>query len=260
MRRISSRHHPIVRRFRALASGPDAGAVLLDGEHLVAEALLAGVPIEAVLADDQARLLADRAAAAGAEVFEAPGAVVAAARPVRAAGGIAAIARWSPASLTRVFDETRTFVVGLVDVQDPGNVGGAIRSSDALGAGAVAALGQSADPAGWKALRGAMGSTFRIPVARGSVRDALAEAQKRGALVVATVAEHGTPLDAADLTQPMLMLVGNEGAGLPEAAVSAAGRSVTIPMRAGVNSLNVAVTVAIVLWERRRQLAARRST
>lgn len=251
----------MIARFRALATRTPAGIALLDGDHLVAEALAAGVPLEVVLGDERAAPLLARARAAGAATFEASAAVLSAARPVRgAAGGAVALAAWSARSLDAVFRTTPPVVLGLVDVQDPGNLGSAIRSADALDAGAVLALGDSAHPGGWKALRGAMGSTFHLPVGRGSTADALALARQHGLAVAATVAEGGTPIEEANLTQPLLVLVGNEGAGLPAEIVGHADLRLTIPMRPSVNSLNVSVTAALVLWVRRHQAQRRART
>ena len=227
--------------------------MLLDGEHLLEESLSAGLPIEAVLTDGRAGDLARRAAEAGASVYDATEAVLAAASPVRHPSGIVAIARWTPSALTEAFDGADPLIVGLVDVQDPGNLGGAIRAAAGLDATAVVVLDRSADPAGWRAMRGAMGSTFRIPVARGESMAALAEARRRGLAVAATTAGAGDAIDRADLRGPLLVLLGNEGAGLPAELAAQADRVLTVPTGRGVESLNVAVTAALVLFEARRQ-------
>lgn len=253
MPRIDSRQHPFVRRCRALAVQRDDDAILLDGEHLVADALDARVAIDGVLTDGRPHPLLARAAASGAVVYEGTPDVLEAASPVKTPSGLVAIARWTPDTLDDVFRQTPALVIALVDVQDPGNVGSLIRSADALGAGGVIALDGSADPGGWRALRGAMGSTFRVPVARGPVGLVLETARQRGMRVTATVAGGGVALDALDLTQPTLVLLGNEGAGLPSAIVALADERLTVPMRDRINSLNVAVTAALILWEARRQ-------
>jgi TrmH family RNA methyltransferase len=130
-------------------------------------------------------------------------------------------------------------------------VGAAIRSADALGATGVLALDGTAHPGGWKALRGAMGSTFRIPVGTGRLDEAVSLARRHRIRVAATVAAGGVPLDDAPLAAPLLLLLGNEGAGLPAAAVAAADLRLTIPMRPGVNSLNVGIAAAVLLWSLR---------
>jgi TrmH family RNA methyltransferase len=143
-------------------------------------------------------------------------------------------------------------------VQDPGNVGSVIRSAHALGATGVLALGATADPAGWKALRGAMGSTFHLAVGRASLAGGLDAARAHGVSVAATVAHGGVEIDRADLNlaPPLLLLAGNEGAGLPSDAIAHTDRQLRIPLRTGVDSLNVAVTTALVVWEIRRRASS----
>ena len=251
--RITSRQHDVVKRFREAAQRESDDAVLLDGEHLLSEALRASVRIEQVLTDDAHRVFAGRARAAGADVYDASAAVIQAASPVRTPSGIVALARWRPSTLDQVLQTPNGFVVALCGVQDPGNVGSVIRSADALGATGVLALDATAHPAGWKALRGAMGSTFRIPVAVASLSDALAAARHAQWQILATVAQAGQPADRVDLRRPSLLLLGSEGSGLDPDVVERATLPITIPMRAGVNSLNVAATAALLLYEARRQ-------
>jgi TrmH family RNA methyltransferase len=253
--RVTSRQHDSVRRLRRAAGGDDA-CVLLDGAHVLDEALRSRVPLELVLSDGHWPDLETRAAAAGAAVYIGTHSVLDAASPVRSPTGIVALARWRPAAVSDALASAPACALGLVGVQDPGNVGAAIRAADALDGSGVLALDDTADPSGWKAIRGAMGSTFHVPVARGATLEAVAEARRRQLVVVAAVAGDGVPVDRANLGSPMLILVGSEGAGLPEAVRAQADALVTIPMRAGVDSLNVAVTCALLLFEARRQRAA----
>ena len=251
--RITSRQHDVVKRFREAAQRESGDAVLLDGEHLLSEALRASVHIDTVLTDDAHRSSAGRAQSAGATVYDATAAVIEAASPVRTPSGIVALARWRPSPLERLLRGTDGFIVALCGVQDPGNVGSVIRSADALGASGVLALDGTANPSGWKALRGAMGSTFRIPVAVASLSDALAAAGAAAWQILATVAQTGRAADTVDLRKPTLLLLGSEGSGLDPDIVRRATTRVTIPMRDGVNSLNVAATAALLLYEARRQ-------
>ena len=98
-----------------------------------------------------------------------------------------------------------------------------------------------------------MGSVFRLPIGVGTLDEATRAAKRRGLQVAASVAAHGTAADKTDLRSPTILLLGNEGAGLSDAAVSQATTRVTIPMRGRVNSLNVAATAALLLYESRRQ-------
>jgi TrmH family RNA methyltransferase len=264
VRRITRRQDPVVTRFRDIAGhAVTDGSVLLDGAHLVLDALRASVPVDLILVTNrlletptaELQELLALARTAGVEVAEGTTAVLDAASPVRTPSGVVAIAQWAPAALESVWSPSPALVAGLVDVQDPGNAGAAVRSADGLGATGIVMIGATADPASAKALRGAMGSSFRVPVARASLAKTLAAARAAGAQIVATTSPAAGTIDAhaADLTRPTLLLFGNEGAGLPDALVSSADVRLSIPMRPGVNSFNVAVTTALVLYEARRQ-------
>jgi TrmH family RNA methyltransferase len=259
MERISSRHNPLVKRFRDLARvGAADDAVLLEGQHLLEEAIAADLPIEVAAFSEkhaQGRLLtlAARTGRLGAKTVAVTDQVLAAISPVQRPAGVVAIARRPATPLERVFATPPQLVVLLGEVQDPGNVGAIVRAAEACGASGLVAGVASADPFGWKALRGGMGSTFRLPVARARIESALDAARACGARVVATVPRGGTPLLACDLRGPSAILFGGEGGGLPAAWLDAADDRLSIPMRGQVESLNVAIAAALVLYEASRQ-------
>jgi TrmH family RNA methyltransferase len=181
--------------------------------------------------------------------------------PVRSASGIAALAARPSSGADRLYAGARSLVAIAVDVQDPGNLGAIVRVAEAAGATGVVAAGASASPFGWKALRGSMGSGLRLPMAAGIDADvAVADAHQRGCRIVATVPHGGTPVFDVDLTGPLAVLIGGEGSGLPPSLVDAADERVTIPMQAPVESLNAAVTAALILYEARRQRALTKHT
>jgi TrmH family RNA methyltransferase len=136
----------------------------------------------------------------------------------------------------------RPAVLGLWRVSDPGNVGTLIRTADAFGA-AVALSEGCADPTGPKALRASAGSIWRVPLVE--LRDLQ---HKR----VALVAHGGSPLGELDLGGGVTFLLGAEREGLPPEVER--DLEATIPVE--VESLNVAATGAIALYEWRRQNAA----
>jgi TrmH family RNA methyltransferase len=262
---ISSRQNPFVQQCRDLARRRQTGQgdVLLDGLHLLSDAIAAGLPVTAAAAPDAFWLgpvgapLARALASAGALLYSASPAALEAASPVKAPTGIVAIARCQRAEVRHALEARPALAVGAVQVQDPGNVGAIIRVADAAGATGVIVTGGSADPFGWKALRGSMGSAFRLPVASGaSLADACREARERGVRVMALSPAGGRALHELDLTGPALILVGGEGAGLPDEARASADGLVTIPMRPPVESLNVAVAAGVVLYEAYRQRRA----
>lgn len=259
---LTSRRHPLVVRCRALAASRDAGnpLVLLDGLHLIEEALAAGVDILAAAVSP--RLLADPAAAgllavltaSTAEVHAATASVMEAASPVRSPAGVVAIARFETAGPQRVFAPGGGLRIAAVGVQDPGNVGAIIRVADAAGAGGLVVTAGSADPLGWKALRGSAGSAFRLPLATGlSAAETCAIARAAGLRIIATCPAAGSGHHQLDLTIPSLLLLGGEGPGLSADLIEQADVRLRIPMRVPVESLNVAVAAGVILFEARRQ-------
>ncbi len=140
--------------------------------------------------------------------------------------------------------DERDATLALWRVSDPGNVGTLIRTADAFGA-AVALSDGCADPTAPKALRASAGSIWRVPLGTYE-SNSLLQAKR-----VALVAHGGEPLSSVDLSGPVMFLLGAERDGLPddvERDVDA-----TIPI-AGAESLNVAVSGALALYERARQV------
>ena len=183
--------------------------------------------------------------------------MMAAMSPVSTPSGVVAIASRPASSLDHVLAAAPALVVAAVDMQEPGNVGAVVRASEAGGATGAVFCGASADPFGWKALRGSMGSALRLPVASDlSLEHALAGARTAGLRVVATVPRGGERPDALDLREPTLLLFGGEGSGLSADDVAAADARVSIPMCAPVESLNVAVSAALLVYEAARQRRA----
>jgi TrmH family RNA methyltransferase len=260
---VTSRNNPLVKRFRdAAREGRLDDVVLLEGTHLIGEAIDSGVPLDVVAfssaaAGGRLAALVERSAETGARIVTLPDSLLLTISPVRQPTGALALARVTPASLDAALAAgVPQLVVFLDSVQDPGNVGAIVRAAEACGATAAVTGPGTADPFGWKALRGSMGSALRMPIA--SVDDLLSAADRAraaGLRIFAAVPRGGTPLAAADLSGPAGILLGGEGAGLSEALAAAADETLTIEMRGTVESLNVSVAAGIVLYEASRQRA-----
>jgi tRNA G18 (ribose-2'-O)-methylase SpoU len=101
-----------------------------------------------------------------------------------------------------------------------------------------------------------MGSALRVPVVVDKGNDPIAALRARGLRIVATSPHGGRSLFDADLTGPVAVLIGGEGAGLAAALIETADERVRIPMQAPVESLNAAVTAALIVYEAARQRSA----
>jgi len=137
-------------------------------------------------------------------------------------------------------------IVLLHGVQDPGNVGTVIRTAHAFGAGVALSMG-TADLYNPKTVRATMGSIFHAPIAREVISlPFLEEAQASGFTTTAAV-PYGGERPSSLPAEKLVIVVGAEGTGLPEEAISACKRQVTVPALAA--SLNAAVAASILLYE-----------
>jgi RNA methyltransferase, TrmH family len=259
---ITSRHNPIVSRFRTLADEPDpAGThLLLDGAHLVRDARRSGLSFDVVaIASSKFRSaseegqLAKTLASDGIQVIEVADEVFDALSPVRTPSGIAAIVDRTPSDAAAMCTLDDAFMLVAIDVQEPGNVGAVLRSAEAGGVTGAFVCGASADPFSWKAIRGSMGSALRLPIVTSPHTDAvLACLKDAGIRLVATIPRGGDDPDAIDWHGRVAIVLGGEGPGLPMGVLAQCDASVSIPMARNVESLNVAVAAAILVYAARR--------
>lgn len=262
MQTITSRRHPLVAACREARGGGDDQPLLLDGWHLLVEAAAAGLDVDAVAVgsaalDETMIATLDRLEEAGSHVVRVTSDVLNAMSPVRTPSGVVALARRPSTPLAAVFAPAPFLVLAAVEVQDPGNVGALVRTAEAAGASGVVSAGVAADPLGWKALRAAMGSAFRLPVARlAAAADIVRETRARGGRVLALVPRGGTAITEVDLRGPVCLLLGGEGRGLPDDLAIGADQRVQLPMRPPVESLNVAVAGALALYAASAQRGA----
>jgi TrmH family RNA methyltransferase len=267
MRRVSSRQNDAVRAFRALAKEPDPAGerLLLDGAHLIRDARDAGVGLElAAIASSRLDVDSEEARLAralernGIDVLVASDQVFSVISPVRSPSGLVAIAVRRSVAVSEICDRRDGLVLTAIDVQDPGNLGSLVRGAEAGGVTGMIVCASSrshaASPFSWKALRGSMGSALRLPLAAGIDAEAALDCLRRaGARTVAAVPAGGRDPDSIDWSGHVGLVVGGEGAGLPEAIVARCDERVSVPMTPPVESLNVAVAGAILVYAARRQ-------
>lgn len=139
----------------------------------------------------------------------------------------------------------------LVDVADPGNSGALVRSAEAFGASGVVFFG-GVDPYNPKVVRSAAGSIFRIPIVLfDEVESAdllVQELQEASYCVIATTPSGGISPEMAPKEGRRAVLLGNEPKGLSEEVQSACDVKVTVPIEESIESLNVSVAGAVVLY------------
>jgi TrmH family RNA methyltransferase len=263
LRRIESRHNGRVKELRAALAGsgrtpgrtPD-GLIAIEGEHLVREALRSRLRFATVFfRDDYNPAYELPNVAPDVEHLLLPADIFASAVSTEQPQGIAALVHAPPSSADALFPATAPLLVVLAGLQDPGNVGTLIRSAEAFGATGVLLLPGTASPWNPKALRASAGSAFRVPMLAIGEAEALSMLRDRHVPALAAVARDGVSVREALLAEPAALLIGNEGAGLSPALLTAAGRRVTIPMPGPVESLNAAIAGSLLLYEAAMQRA-----
>lgn len=249
---ITSRENPLFQSLRALAERPrqrkESGRTLLDGEHLLEEALAAGMrPERLIFREDYAGQEDWQMRLGNVPVTLMSPALFKAISPVVSPAGILAVL-----PVPQPVEAVGTDAILIEDVQDPGNLGAIFRTAAAAGV-RQAYLSKGCTEA-WspKALRGGQGAQFRLQIHE---QAELAEVAGRfqGQVLAAALRAPAT-LYGFDLSGPTAFLFGNEGAGL-SAALLAEASPFSIPMPGGVESLNVAAAAAICLFEQVRQRA-----
>lgn len=254
-----SPRNPRVAQARALARDraerEQTGLAVLEGVRLAEEAVTAGVDMvyalytEELTGKERGAALFAALRAAGVELFPVAPDTLARAADTQAPQGIILVFRPRQRTLAEI---PAGLAVVLDNLQDPGNLGTVVRSLEALGgAGLVVAGG--VDPYNPKAVRGAMGSLFRLPVVKARLEDALAELKRHGRRLY--VADAGGALQpwTAGLRSNCALIIGNEGNGPSPISRQMADGVISIPMPGPTESLNAGVAASLLIYEAMRQ-------
>ena len=275
----------------------ESGYVGVEGVRLVEEALRSGCPIQAVLFSESGERHHERLAPLidrpeiGFPTLRTTDRLFEGLADTEHPQGVAALVKPHEASLDDLVRSPASacapLLVVLAGVQDPGNVGTILRTAAAFGAtGAVTAasgVSGTASPYSPKALRASAGAALHLPILAGmSLPILLTQFKVAGIHTLASSVHEGaaalspnvgaglappvsgnreaalTPWEV-DWCEPVALLVGNEGAGLPEEIERSADARIRIPMASGVESLNAAAAAAVVFYEAARQRNSRSS-
>ncbi len=258
-RKIAGRHHPLIKQVRGMARAGDLspdGLVLLETVRLVEEALGSGAAIPQLLVDGKGsprvRSLLRKLPAETA-VCEVSPEVFQGLASTETSQGILALARVPAWREQDLFPSGSPLLLLVAGLQDPGNLGAVLRSAEAFGVTGVMLTRSTVSPYNAKVVRATAGAVFRIPILRNlPASEAVALLRRRRVRLFSSVVRGGRGLPEIDCAGPMAVAIGSEGAGLPQ-EISAAGRRLTIPMAAAVESLNVATAAAVILYEIARQ-------
>lgn len=233
------------------------GKYIVEGVHLVQEALLADAQVDTVVFDAERGMPEELEALlqeAKCELVEASPAVMARCTGTDTPPPIFGVVAKFERDASSLFTGTGNSLVIVLDgVRDPGNVGTIIRSADAAGADAVVLGRGCVDLYNPKTVRSTMGSLFHLPIIEAELASLLPEAKSRGIRLVGTSLQASSTCYSYDWRRPTWLLLGNESNGLSSESLQLVEENVIIPMRGGSESLNVAMAGTVLLYEAMRQ-------
>ena len=271
LRRIEGRHNPLVKQLRqafAHAELTENGDCAIEGLRILEEAIRSGLRFSAVFFRESAQDRAERLLpqiGSQVETLLLPDKLFDSLLPSESPQGVAALVRFKELSLDDVLERMQVGpIVALAGLQDPGNLGTILRSSEAFGSAGVVLGEGTVSPFNSKVVRASAGSVFRLPIVHGQTHgqgksttaklDEVSEKlRKKGVRLIATSSHKGTALDQANLQDPAAIFFGNEGAGLPRDLMAKMDEFISIPHAQQVESLNAGVAASIVLYEAARQ-------
>lgn len=259
---ITSASNPLVKevvRLHKPEKRDGAWRILLEGPHVIGAALESSrARIEMLFiapgaeADAEIARIISRAEGLGADVIDVSEAVMRKIATTDTPQGAAAVAAMELLALDAIElapDAPDALIVVADGIQDPGNLGGLVRTAEAAGASAAVILDGSADPLGPKAVRSSAGSVFFIPVARAAPEAFIAWAKLRGVRIVGADGHAGGSIWEMSSQGPIALVFGSEGKGLREPMRGALDEAVSIPVFGRAESLNVTAAASVVIYE-----------
>jgi RNA methyltransferase, TrmH family len=260
LRRVTSRQNALVKDLRRAFTQDETseGSLGVEGVRLVEEAVRSGLRFQAVFFSDAGRAHAARLLpqiASQVEVLLLPDEVFSSAVATETPQGVAALVKLRPAKFEDVLEQipSAPLLLGVAGLQDPGNLGTIIRSAEAFGARAVLLGEKTVSHFNPKSVRASAGSLFREPLLRVKMAETIGLLKQHGVRVFATSSHKGKPLQEADFTGAAMIVIGNEGAGVPQELLALADERITIPHSERVESLNAGIAASILLYEAARQ-------
>lgn len=259
---ITSPANPRVKALVALRKRSvrdDQGVTLVEGSDEIALAVTAGVHVitlyhcASVDPDASHRGLLDLLSQRGVEIVTLSRAAFAKASYRESPDGWLAVVPRPDQSLEAISLRRRPLVLVAEAVEKPGNLGAMLRTAEAAGVDAVVSASPVTDWGNPNVVRASKGTVFAVPVASASALDTIGWLHRKGIHILVATPDGERRVTEIDLTGPLAVVVGAEHAGVSAQWLAEADIVATIPMMGRVNSLNVATSAALVLYEAVRQ-------
>lgn len=260
---ISSLANPLIKEIRALQQRKyrqEHGAFFVEGIRPVWQALTGGAEVTHLvyapdlLTSDAARKMIQAEGSKSAHPVAVSSKVFQSLGRREHPSGIGAVVRMNNRTIDDLDASAGSVFVALEHAGNPGNIGTILRTLDAVAGSGLILAGNTADPYDPTAVKASMGAIFSVPVARvGALKDVFNWAGSRQVFITTT--SPGSDLDywSAAYRFPVILVFGSEGEGLTNDAVDQGNIAVRIPMSGTADSLNLAVSVGIMLYEVQRQ-------
>lgn len=254
---LTSLQNPLVKEIRKLHSPKgrrERGLFLLEGSHLLEAAESVQFPLTTVCYtsswQEKNQKLWQKLYKITAQMVLVSEAVLSSlATTVQPDGIIATAQRQNSPSFT-----INHLGLVLEKIQDPGNLGTIIRTATAANVDGLWLTHDSVELDHPKVLRASAGAWFHLPMTiKDNLIRELQKCQSQGVQILATVPNASLSYWEVDFSHPTLILLGNEGNGLSTELVNLANQQVKIPLNRGIESLNVAITAALIVYEAQRQ-------
>ena len=256
--RIESRENRNVKHARKVRDGKISDSIFVEGLRLAKEVLRSDVKIrDAFFTDDFSENSADLLREIkNANLFEVPDKILASISDTKTPQGIILICEKPPTGkelLEKSFSENFPLVVMLHKINNPGNLGAILRTCEAVGVSGVIITENSADAFSTKSLRGSMGAAFRLSLwTNAGFETVLSWAKNKKLVSICADVNSETSFWSVDWKKPRLLIFGSEAHGLSEKERNPVDESLIIPMENNVESLNLAVSCAVILFEAKK--------
>ena len=250
MKQIDSKNNALVKKAMRISAGKspeETSSIVVEGFKLIDEAIKSGARLQMCFIDDADTL--KKHAELESKTILVPRAILKELATVQSPGNI--IAYFEPgaqATLSATMAKAEVAVV-LDRIQDPGNLGTIMRTSEALGASAIILLKGCCSQFNPKVIRAAMGSSFRMPVFAMPDLNSAVKLLKQHSFTCIATGMDGIHLPNFSFPGKSALFFGQEGQGLHKQIFAECTVTLAIPMQGQVESLNVATSVAICLYE-----------
>lgn len=151
--------------------------------------------------------------------------------------------------LEAIISKKELRILILDDVNDPGNLGTIIRTSAALGIDAVISSLETVDYYNEKVLRATQGAIFKIPLFKGDLVEIISLLKKQGITIYGTHLESSVSVKDVEKLKKLAIVVGNEAQGVSSKILDLCDKNIILPMNNDVESLNVSIAAALLMWE-----------